>query len=150
MSSPTLIVFKCIRRKSSTICNGSHCFLFDFLQSGRFSNADLLQLDRPNLGRGWRGTRHLPGPHLAVLKVHRHEILPPFFWHNLMSGMPMVVCVHFLKNFFHSLKSYYKFKVTPRWPGQRRVSFFEKDRSKIKVYSDWCWAYYSVVEWIGS
>jgi len=89
-------------------------------------------------------------PQSFFLKVHRHEILPPFFWHNLMSGMPMVVCVRFFENFFHSLKSYYKFKGTPRWPGQRRVSFFVKDRSKIKVYSDWCWAYYSVVEWIGS
>jgi len=72
---------------------------------------------------------------------------PPFFWHKLMSGILLVVCVHFFENFFHNMRSYFKFNalhavrvgaergqshsastrttddLTPRRPGRRTTLF---------------------------
>jgi hypothetical protein len=48
----------------------------------------------------WKIFRFAGKEILFCLKVHRREILPHFFWHNLSSGMQMVGCVYLKKNIF--------------------------------------------------
>ena len=59
--------------------------------------------------------------YLQSLKVHRREILHPFFWHNLMSVRPMVNSVACFENIHGRGPRYQRFYVTLRCPGRRRV-----------------------------